>query len=84
MDKVRPLWKGKKNTDFTDTFAKTYESVTNKKLEYVDSTVATGASYIAGKNKDTELISLTVNKDILNDCTESIIRYLLNSANTKK
>lgn len=79
-----PLWKGKKNTDFTDTFAKTYESVTNKKLEYVDSTVATGASYIAGKNKDTELISLTVNKDILNDCTESIIRYLLNSANTKK
>ena len=72
-----PLWKGKKNTDFTKAFAAAYESVTSKKLKYVDSVVATAAPYIKSKNKDVEIVALTVNKDILNDCTESIVRYLI-------
>ena len=79
-----PLWGSKSETAFSKDFAKAYKDSTGKTLKYSDSISATNASFVRQKNRKAEIINLTVNKDIAIECTEAIIKFLINSNKESK
>ena len=74
-----PMWTGKEDTEFTKNVASAYKKTTGKTLSYNNSVTSTSASYVAQKNSNCNIISITLNENILKDCTGTMINYLINS-----
>lgn len=74
-----PLWQGKTDTDFTAGVSSAYNKTTGKSLSYSDSVTSTSASYVAKKNSNCDCVSITLNENIVNDCTKTIMNYLISS-----
>ncbi|ETK00146.1 putative lipoprotein [Eubacterium nodatum ATCC 33099] len=79
-----PLWYSKSETSFSKDFAKAYKDSTGKNLKYSDSISATNASFVQQKNRKAEIVNLAINKDITTECTEAIIKFLVNSNKENK
>ncbi len=74
-----PMWRGNADDDYTEALADAYKASTGKSLTYTDSVTPTAASYVQKKNSKAQIISMTLSDNILKDCTQTVIRYLIDS-----
>ncbi|NLD11356.1 MAG: aminoacyl-histidine dipeptidase [Clostridiales bacterium] len=74
-----PLWEGKSDTKFTTAVAAAYKDYVSQTLTYSDSVPSSLASYIAQKNSKCDIISITVNDNVVKDCTGALVTYLIDT-----
>lgn len=79
-----PLWLGKSDTTFTKAVSDAYNSFSGQSLTYTDSVTPSSASFVKSKNSKCSIIAVTVNANVVKDCTGSIITYLMNSNSSDK
>lgn len=77
-----PLWKGSSTSKFAKAVSTAYNTYTSSNLTYTDSITASNASYISKLNSKCSIICVTVNDNVVEDCTGTIIEYLMNSNQT--
>lgn len=75
-----PLWTARDNTDFTNAYSKAFKKHSGKNLTYRPVITASGAPYLVKKGKDVEIINITVNNDVVEECLCSIIQYMVDLA----
>ncbi|WP_303858048.1 hypothetical protein [Aminicella lysinilytica] len=74
-----PLWEGKSDTKFTTAVAAAYKDYVSQTLTYSDSVPSSLASYISQKNSKCDIISITVNDNVVKDCTGALVTYLIDT-----
>lgn len=80
-----PAWKApSSNTDFTNAVKKAYKNFNNTSITYTDAVTPTPNAWILDKNRDAEIISVTVTEDIGTEITGCIITYLQDEIKTDK
>ncbi len=72
-----PMWKAPEDTDFSGKLAAAYRKATSKSLAYSESVTSTMAPYVENRTGNRNIICVTLSKNIVKDCTETIITYLI-------
>jgi len=73
------LWEGSSDSDFAKAVSTAYNEYSTSSLTYTDSVEASSASYIKKLNNKCNIICVTVNDNVVEDCTGTIVQYLINS-----
>ena len=77
-----PLWTGKTDTDFTKAVSDAYDQYSSQTLTYTDSVTSSNANFIKQKNSKCNIMCITVNDNVVKDCTGTLITFLRNSNNS--
>jgi len=78
------LWTGKSNSAFAKAVSDAYDKYTSQALTYTDSVTSSSASFIKQKNKKCNIMCITVNDNVVKDCTGTLVTFLQNSNSTSK
>lgn len=74
-----PKWNGNAKSKISSEISEAYKKATGKPITITDSITSTSASYISKKNSKCEIIAITLNENIVKDCTSTIIHYLIDN-----
>lgn len=74
-----PLWQGNAKSKFATAVSTAYKNYNSSNLTYTDSVNSSTASYIKAKNKKCDIVCITVNDNVDEECTGAIIQYLKDS-----
>lgn len=75
-----PAWNsGEENHGFSSAFINAFIAGTDKNLTYLDSVAPTQATFVQEKNPKANIINITLNDNVLSDCTKAVVRYMMDN-----